>query len=263
MIKILIVDDDKVIAKHLAKFFGDKLGHKSFVVNNPLEAMPLIEKEAPHVVLLDVFMDQMSGMEVLKQIKEKYGNTVKVIMITVAGEDSQTQAKNLGADDFIRKPFDEVYLRDVVMEKIQEVLGYRKKDSIPADKIPNILIVDDEKETLHEISYFLTRVIECKVDTAESGYKAQPLIEGADYDLVFLDIKMPGMSGLELMKKIKIVKTLPDIIMVTGYADGDVAETAKAAGALDYIPKPIYLENFKRKLKEVLEKKGKYFEKGS
>jgi len=263
MIKILIVDDDKVICKHLAKFFSDKLGHKCFTVTNPLEALPLIEKEAPHVVLLDVFMDQMNGLEVLKQIKAKYGNSIKVIMITVAGEESQNQARTLGADDFIRKPFDEMYLRDVVMEKIQEVLGYRRKDAISPGKIPAILVVDDEVETVREISYFLNRVIECQVDTAENGNKALALIEKKDYDLVFLDIKMPGMSGLELMKKIKTVKPLPDIIMVTGYSDADVAQTARDQGAIDYIPKPIYLENFKRKLKSLLEKKGKYFEKGS
>lgn len=263
MIKILIVDDDKKTCKYLCQYFGKKLGHSAFSVSDPQEAFPLIEKEAPHVVLLDVFMPQVNGLEVLRQIKEKYGNTVKVIMVTVAGEDSEKQAKALGADDFIHKPFDRDYLRDVVMEKIQEVLGYRRKEPICKEDIPSILIVDDEIETVKTLSYLLPRVIECKIDTAADGKKAFSLLTDNNYDLVFLDIKMPGMSGLELMAKIKEVKSLPDIIVVSAYCDGAVAEKVKEEGAVDYITKPIYLENFKLKVKEILQKKGKYLEKGS
>jgi DNA-binding NtrC family response regulator len=261
MIKILIVDDDQLICKHLKKFFGEVLGHTVFTVSNPKEAMPVIEKEAPHVVLLDVLMEEMSGLDLLKEIKEKYGNTVKVIMITITGGKDATEAKLLGADEFIRKPFERDYLRDVVMDKIQEVLNYDRKD-LPKDKIPNILVVDDEKEVLEEVRFFLKRVIECDVDIAKSGEDAFGLIKKNNYDLIFLDIKMPGMSGLDLIKRVKPVKPLPDIVIITGYADGDIATRCQEAGAIGYIPKPIYLDNFKKTVKEILTKKGKYFEKG-
>lgn len=263
MIKILVVDDDKTTAKHLAKYFSDKLGHVSFSVSNPEEVLPLIEREAPHVILLDVFMPQMNGLELLKQIKEKYGNTVKVIMITVAGEDDENEAVKRGADDFVRKPFDRDYLRDVVMEKIEEVLGYRRKGQLKEKEIPSVLIVDDEAEVVEDIKYFLKRIIECRIDTAEDGNKAFSLIEKKDYDLIFLDMKMPKMSGLDLMRKIKTIKPLPDILVVTAYADGGLAEQVKEEGAIEYIPKPIFLQIFKKKVKEVLKKKGKYIEKGS
>lgn len=261
MIKILIVDDDQMICRHLKKFFGTTLGHTVFTVNDPKEALPIIEKEAPHVVLLDVLMGEMSGLDLLKQIKEKYGNTVKVIMITITGGKDAEQAKLLGADEFIRKPFDRLYLRDVVMDKIQEVLGYDRK-GLSEDKIPNILIVDDETTTVRHIGFFLTRVIDCHLDTADTGEKALQLMRKYDYDLVFLDIKMPGMSGLDLMKRVKPVKPLPDIVIVTGYADGDIAVRCQEAGAVGYIPKPVYLDNFKKIVKDILTRKDKYIEKG-
>jgi len=263
MIKILVVDDDKAICKHLLKYLGEQLGHQVFGVTNPLEALAVIEKEAPHLVLLDVFMKELNGLELLRQIKTKYGNTIKVIMITVAGDTDELKARELGADDFIRKPFEREYLRDVAMEKIQEALGYRRKNK-PAEKdIPVILVVDDEEETVNEIKFFLNRVIECKVDTAENGNKAFALIEKKNYDLMFLDIKMPGLSGIDLMRKVKKVKPLPDTFVITGYADGDVVQQVQEEGAISYLPKPIYLESFKNMVKDILTKKNKYFEKGS
>ena len=263
MIKILVIDDDKTICKHMVKYLSEQLGHKAFCVTNPLEALPFIEKEAPHVVLLDVFMKEMNGLDLLKQIKEKYGNTVKVIMITVAGDTDENTARQYGADDFIRKPFDREYLRDVVMVKLQEVLGFKRKGELPKKDIPSILIVDDEKETVDHIEFFLKRVIECQVDTANSGEKAFDLIQKKDYDLVFLDIRMPGLSGIDVIKKVKAIKTLPDTLVITGYVDPEIGEQVKLEGAMGYIPKPIYLENFRRQIKDILAKKNKYFEKGS
>lgn len=262
MIKILIVDDNQRFCEKVAEFF-EKLGHKAFIVSNPLKVIEVVEKEAPHVMLLDIFMPELNGLEVLKQVKEKYGNTVKVVVVTVADdEDNKNKAASLGADAFVHKPFDNVYLREVVMKKIEEALGYRGKDKLPADKIPSILIADDETQTIDELKYFLNRVIECKIDTAADGDKAYAAMKKNDYDLVFLDLKMPGMSGIEVMKTIKKEKTLPDIMVVTGYDSLEVARKVIEVGAIEYIPKPIYLENFKTKVKAFLIKKGKYFEKG-
>jgi YesN/AraC family two-component response regulator len=181
----------------------------------------------------------------------------------VAGEKEEREAALFGSDGFIHKPFDQDYLRDVVMEKIQEVLGYRRKQKVLDKNVPSILIVDDETETVNELKYFINRIIEAKVDTAHNGTDGFNLIKDNDYDLVFLDIKMPGMNGLDVMRKIKAIKPLPDTLVITGYSDGDIAEESKEAGALGYIPKPIFLENFKRLIKDILSKKNKYIEKGS
>ena len=82
-----------------------------------------------------------------------------------------------------------------------------------------------------------------------------------DYDLVFLDIRMPRMSGLEIMNKIKSAKPLPHMIVITGYEDTDVASQVREMGA-DYVVKPIALSNVKEWVKVPLEAKGKYWEKG-
>lgn len=126
MIKILIVDDEKLVCQYIADFFNQR-GHISIIEINPLKVMDIIEKEKPQIVLLDVLMPQRNGLDVLKDIKQKFKDSVKVIMVTVADdEETMEKAKSLGADDFIRKPFDTNYLEEVVMTKIQELFKYRE-----------------------------------------------------------------------------------------------------------------------------------------
>ena len=122
MIKILIVDDEPRICSYLADFFNQR-GHVTYCLSQPAEVMALIKKHEPNIVLLDVIMPGVSGLDVLEDIKAAYKNKVKVIMVTVA-DDEQTfkEAKALGADDFIVKPFDTTYLESVVIKKISELL---------------------------------------------------------------------------------------------------------------------------------------------
>jgi response regulator of citrate/malate metabolism len=88
------------------------------------------------------------------------------------------------------------------------------------------------------------------------------VIASKKYDLIFLDIKLPGFSGLDVLRQIKKDNNAQDVIMVSAYNDGDVADMSRKAGAVNYITKPVYMENFQKLLKEIFEKKGKYFVKG-
>ncbi len=139
MIKILIVDDEETTCGYIADFFKER-GHISIIETDPRKALEVISKEQPHIVLLDVLMPRMNGLDVLGAIKKQYKDKMKVIMVTVADDDKTVkEAERLGADDFIRKPFDTTYLEDVVMTKIQELL----------DNSPYIRKADSLAESLH------------------------------------------------------------------------------------------------------------------
>ena len=69
---------------------------------------------------------------------------------------------------------------------------------------------------------------------------------------------MPEMSGLDVIREVKQHKELPDVLVVTAYDSTDVTKEALDLGALDYMPKPFELKTFQLKVKEILEKKGKY-----
>src|SRR3989338_1882284 len=117
IIKILVVDDEEEICA-LIRSFLVKRGYAVFTANNIAGAVDLVKKESPKLALLDVRLGDESGMDALQKIKEIDKN-IKVIMVTALGdEESIRQAKSLGADDYITKPFTAAYLNDLIVQKI-------------------------------------------------------------------------------------------------------------------------------------------------
>jgi DNA-binding response OmpR family regulator len=128
MIKLLIVDDEQGICDCLEDYFT-RVGHKVFTVTNPLKALAIVKKEQPQIIVLDILMPQMNGLELLPKIREK-SKTAKIIMLTVA-DDPATKAKalKLGANYFMNKPFSTDDVEQVIMTQISKLVTYTKKDS--------------------------------------------------------------------------------------------------------------------------------------
>ena len=100
-----------------------------------------------------------------------------------------------------------------------------------------ILVIDDEKVVQEGCTRILTGD-GYDVETSYTGQEGFKKMEEETYDLVIADLKMPGISGMEVLKKIK--KNDPDIsvIMITGYPTPETAVEAMKLGAFDYLPKP-------------------------
>jgi CheY-like chemotaxis protein len=105
-------------------------------------------------------------------------------------------------------------------------------------KTPTILIVDDEVDTCTNLSDILSD-LGYTVDTAHDGLSALAKVRERPYDVALLDLKMPGMDGLELYRRIKKLRSDTVAIVVTAYAGGATAEEALAAGAWQIVPKPV------------------------
>lgn len=108
----------------------------------------------------------------------------------------------------------------------------------------NVLIVDDEPSILSMLSVFLERK-GVKSITSESPSEALNILRSQNIKLVLLDVNMPEMTGLELLKKIMELVPSVHVIMMTGYNDIETAEKCMTLGAKDYITKPFefnYLE---------------------
>lgn len=119
---------------------------------------------------------------------------------------------------------------------------------------PNILIVDDDEvmcctlsEVLGKISYDVTSV--------QKGEDALYHLHEAVFDLILLDIKLPDMDGLDVLKKIREIDSDPFVIMMTAYADVQTAVAAMKAGAYDYINKPFEIDELRLTIKKALETK--------
>lgn len=101
----------------------------------------------------------------------------------------------------------------------------------------SILIVDDE-ETVRDSLYNWFIEDGYRVDCAEDAKKALTMLESGPFDIVLADIKMPGMDGLEMLKRIKSFKKDSIVIIMTAFATVDTAVQALKEGAFDYITKP-------------------------
>jgi len=118
--KILIVDDEIDILEILDKFFKRKNRFDVVKFSNPLQALEEIKKGDIDLVLTDIMMPQMDGVELLKEIKS-FNPKIKVIMMTAFSTLERTlECEKLGADDYITKPF--ISLRDVE-NKVLDALG--------------------------------------------------------------------------------------------------------------------------------------------
>ncbi len=109
---------------------------------------------------------------------------------------------------------------------------------------PKILLVDDNKVNQRVASVILTKA-GCEVQVAGNGQDAIDKVrEHPGYDLIFMDIQMPGMDGIEATRQIKALgkKDLPPIVAMTAYSMKDDEQRLRAAGLDDYLPKPITSE---------------------
>jgi len=116
-----------------------------------------------------------------------------------------------------------------------------------------ILVVDDET-SMRQLLEITLRKEGYRVTTARSGRKAVEAFENAPYDLVISDIKMPDMSGVEVLRKVKEVAPETPVIMITAYSSAETAVEALRLGAYDYIAKPFKIDELKVTIKNALEK---------
>jgi DNA-binding NtrC family response regulator len=105
-----------------------------------------------------------------------------------------------------------------------------------------LLIVDDEPDTCANLSDILTDV-GYQVDTAQDGVSALELVRRHAYDVALLDLRMPGMDGLELYRRMREVSAETVAIVVTAYTSSETAKSVLATGAWKILPKPVNIGN--------------------
>jgi DNA-binding NtrC family response regulator len=127
--------------------------------------------------------------------------------------------------------------------------------------IANVLLVDDEVGFVETITKRLTKR-ELKIASAFSGEEALKYFEKDDsIEVVILDVKMPGMDGIETLKHIKAKYPLTEVIMLTGHATVENGIEGMKMGAFDYLMKPCDMEQLVSKVGEAAAKKRQHEDK--
>jgi DNA-binding NtrC family response regulator len=120
--KILVADDNKETCDTLIEIFAEKVYQTFSALGGPL-ALDAVKKKKPELVLLDIKMPRMDGIEVLKRIK-KIDKEVVVVMITGYGTlDTAKETMRWGAYDYVTKPLDADFIKAVVKDALSEYKG--------------------------------------------------------------------------------------------------------------------------------------------
>jgi DNA-binding NtrC family response regulator len=124
----------------------------------------------------------------------------------------------------------------------------------------DVMVVDDEAEFRDLTTRMLTKR-GLSARAAESGLKALEMLQHGPTDVVLLDVKMPGMDGIETLRRIRSLKPLVEVVLLTGHASVESGIEGMKLGAFDYLMKPIELEPLLEKLADAYRKKRLHEEK--
>ena len=118
-----------------------------------------------------------------------------------------------------------------------------------------VLIVDDEEKFIQPFAERL-RLRDYDVTTSLSGENAVKQVKKYNYDVVILDVLMPGMDGIETLRQIKKIKPLTEVIMLTGHATVETAIEGMKLGAMDFLMKPCETEDLVSKIQKAHDRKA-------
>lgn len=119
----------------------------------------------------------------------------------------------------------------------------------------NILLVDDEPDFVETMTKRF-RIRKIPVASAANGQDALKLLEQREFDVAILDVRMPGMDGLELLRRIRAKHPLTEVIMLTGHASLETGMQGMGMGAFDYVLKPADFDDLLDKVRRAAERRA-------
>ncbi len=266
----LIADDDPILLDTAADTL-ESLGIRAERANSGREALEMIRRRHEtgkdyDVVILDWKMPDMDGFETTRLIRAEVGAGIPILLISAYDwSDIEDQAKEAGASGFISKPL----FRSRLYDKIHELFGTEAKSVEPEDNYAdlaglNILVAEDNDINWEIISAMLG-MFGITSERAENGRicveKMAEAREGS-YELIFMDIQMPEMNGLDATRQIrrlennKWASSIPIIAMTADAFSENIAECL-AAGMNGHIAKPVDMKLVIKEIRRIKEEKRK------
>ena len=203
-----------------------------------------VERLQPAIVCLDINLPGIDGMTLLREIHARH-REVAVVMLSGTGDESlEKQAAEFGAAGFIRKPFSQTQLLGELQQVVhaQRLIAQAQQaaESLPIDGLePARAIIADDSDTLRQLlTVILTQAGIMVLGEASNGEEAVRLAGEIRPDLVFLDVNMPVMNGIEALERIRSVQPEVRAMMITACADREMVAKSARDGARGYILKP-------------------------
>lgn len=220
--KIMVVDDDQGMRITLEGIFEEK-GYAVVGAADGYQAIDLARETPFALIFMDIKMPGINGVDTYRQIKRIRPESVVVMMTGFSVEELVKEALNEGAYTIIYKPFDMDRINDIILAVL---------------KPTSVLVVDDratDRETLRAVledgGYAVTE--------AQDGKQAMAKVAERHYELILMDIGLPGMDGFSTLKEIHEIDPLAKVIFISGYALEDKNLEALIGGAHTVLTKPM------------------------
>jgi DNA-binding NtrC family response regulator len=242
---IMIVDDNISLCKTMSLIFSRK-GYDVTIANSGPEAIKRVKEKSFDIIFMDIKMPLMHGVETYKRIKKISDDVVVVMMTAYAVEDLVQEALDEGAYDVLYKPLN--------FNNVLEIIGKSKE----ARQGGFILLVDDDPGVCTTLKNILDKKGH-KVCIAHTGEEAIKKAREETFDIIFLDMKLPTINGLETYLAIKEINPELVAILMTGYHRemADLVQEALNKDAYTCLYKPLNIENMLMLIKEILKEKQK------
>ena len=222
---VLVVDDLQNMRLTLGGILEDE-GHNVVIVENGYQAIEAVRKTHFDAIFMDIKMPGINGVETFREVKKIDPRAAVIMMTAYSLENLVKEALAEGAYTIIYKPFDIGRVIAIIEELLKKTF---------------ILVVDDQfadRETLKVI----LEDKGCLVATAREGAEAIEMVKSKHYDIIFLDVRLPGMSGDETFEQVKEIDPEATVIMMTGYTEEDLVKRVVSAGAYTCLYKPFDME---------------------
>lgn len=252
MATILVIDDERLLCDLLQNSLREH-GHEVFAAYNGREGVASFRRRRPRFTLLDLNLPDINGIEVLKEVRDIDPQSAVIILTGCATDQLERQARTLGITDFLIKDLSFDVLLGAVQRAMQEPGKPTGSPTIPADTVGvpstlqekhSILVVDDESQMRDLLTQYLSRH-GYRVLSAQDGPAAVSLAERERPDLIVLDLNMPGMNGVEVLRKLRAKNYDGGVMVLTGIQDAKLLKEALNLGTIDIVGKPADLEHIR------------------
>ena len=256
--KILYVEDndDNI---YMLKPRLERKGYEVLIAGDGKEGIYLANNKKPDLILMDLELPILDGWEATKHLK-KDSNTSHIPIIALSARvmaEDRSRAIDAGCDDFAAKPVDFDSLIAQIHSFLPDESESANESKVVVEDHRKILIVDDNDDNRYTLSEFLKREGFTNLETAEDGKIGLDKLNDNNFDLVLLDLKMPEMDGIEVLRNIKSNDNLRHIPVIMISAADEIENVTQCIeiGAEGYLSKPFNTMLLRARINASLEKK--------
>ena len=252
MATILIMDAQKEFRAVLQNVLTS-YGHEVVTAETGAQALEIMKTTSPTVMLFALALPDAPGIEVLAKIRATAPALPVIVLTGSASTDLESRVREMGVDEVLRKGLKMDIIMQAVNRAFQHAGRLAKRSAAAAEQTDasagktgqqeTILVVDDEPDICDLVGEFLARR-GYQVKTANSGELALEMIQKELPRLVLLDIYMPGVNGVEVVRRLKSKDLLTKlgVIMLTASQEEPLLQEALNLGAFDVLSKPVNLD---------------------